>query len=257
MSHIRSKIETYIIGRNTDMLETAKETLLSLLFPRRCPVCHGIVTPKGGLICDDCRGKISRVKEPCCKRCGKPVLTWEEEYCYDCSRKPRSFTGGVSLIDYDDVGKSSMIAFKYKGRQEYGAFYAEELWRTYGDRIRSFRPDVIVPVPIHRSRRAERGYNQAEVLGRELSKRSGIPMVTDLLVRSRKTVAQKKLNAGERQRNLEEALSVKGSTSGIRRVLLVDDIYTTGSTLEACTRVLLRSGVEEVFVATVCIGKNM
>lgn len=238
-----------IIGRNT-------EPILSILFPRRCPICHEIVWPKGELICAGCRDKPSYVQEPACRICGKPVSTWEEESCYDCARRHRSFAGGVSLMDYDDIGRSTMIAFKYKGRQEYAAFYADELWRRHSLKIRSFRADCIIPVPVHISRRRYRGYNQAELIGGELSVRSGIPMAKDLLVRSRRTEAQKTLNAGERQRNLEQALEVRGSIGNIRRVILVDDIYTTGSTLEACTRVLMRAGVSEVFVVTVCIGRN-
>lgn len=258
----RVKYLNYIIGRNNltiedrQKMETAREALLSLLFPRRCPVCHEIVTPVGELVCEKCRDKIAWIREPVCRCCGKEISSWEEEICYDCSRYHRPVAGGVSLMNYDAVGQGSMIWFKYKGRQEYADFYGRELWLRYGEQIRNFHGDVLIPVPIHGSRRRERGYNQAEVLARVLSRESGIPLRTDILVRSRKTTVQKKLNAAQRQRNLEEALEVKKPTGKYRRVILVDDIYTTGSTLTACAAVLMRAGVKEVFVVTVCIGKN-
>ena len=160
-------------------------------------------------------------------------------------------------MHYDEVGRSTMKAFKFEGRQEYALYYIEEILSRYGNRIRNFDADVIIPVPVHESKRRSRGYNQAELLGRELSVGIGVPMRTDILIRYRKTEAQKELNAEERQRNLESALCVEGGIEGIERVILVDDIYTTGSTLEACSRVLRRAGVMDIFVVTVCIGENM
>ncbi|MDD6212244.1 MAG: ComF family protein [Clostridiales bacterium] len=236
--------------------ETVKEILLSLLFPRRCPVCQEIVEPVGEKICPSCRKKISFICEPCCQKCGKPILKEEDEWCYDCQQHVRTFDCGVSLMNYDKIGRRTMKAFKYQGRQEYADFYMEELFSRHGKELRGFRPDCIIPVPIHKSRRRKRGYNQAELLAKRLGKRLQIPVECDLLVRYRKTTAQKELNAQERQRNLEKALRVRFLPKGMERVILVDDIYTTGSTAEACTRVLKKAGVGRVMVVTVCIGNN-
>ena len=234
----------------------AAEEILSLFFPRRCPVCQDIVTPRGKKICPVCRKKVSFVEEPTCRRCGKEVPYSDMEYCFDCSRCVRSFVSGVSLMHYDTVGRASMQGFKYHGRQEYAAWYAEELVMRYGDWIRSLRADAVVPVPVHKSRLRQRGYNQAEVLAREISRLTGIPEEKRILIRTKKTAAQKNLGARERQKNLMKAMAVRVMPPGVRTVLLVDDIYTTGSTLEACTRVLLEAGAERVYVMTVCIGKN-
>ena len=113
-----------------------------------------------------------------------------------------------------------------------------------------------MPVPLHRSRRRIRGFNQAEELARELARETGIPLFTDVLLREKKTVAQKSLGADARIRNLAAAFRAEEGLvreRKIRRVILVDDIYTTGSTLEACSQVLRAAGVEKVLCICLCI----
>ena len=93
--------------------------MTDILFPRRCPVCGGIVLPKGDLICPGCMTKLSWVRRPVCKKCGKEVLDETIEYCYDCTRHKRSFDYGLSLINYDDTASRSMARIKYNNRREY------------------------------------------------------------------------------------------------------------------------------------------
>ena len=245
-----------------------KETLLSILYPRRCPICHDIVTPRGHLACPDCLKKVSFVQEPICLCCGKEIASEEIEYCYDCSHHTRSFAGGFALAVYDPVMRESIRRFKNGGRMEYADWYAEALWQQYGQQLRGLDIDAVVPVPLHRSRRNERGYNQAELLAGRLAKRLQVPMYPKALKRTRKTTAQKYLGGRERQRNLEAVFALgrkakaghglpmsKNLVDG-RVILLVDDIYTTGGTAEACTRVLLDAGARTVYLVNVCIGEN-
>jgi len=207
-----------------------------------------------------CRGKLIPVREPKCLRCGKPLTEREEEYCYDCSSKPFSYRQGFSLWVYNRTASQMMSAFKYKGRQEYAACFGEEFVRRYERELRRIRPQALIPVPVHSSKKRLRGYNQAELLAREISRRTGIPVITDLLIRSRKTEPQKNLNDRERLLNLLQAFSIDKERakkySGCRKILLVDDIYTTGSTMEACTKALLAAGMTEVYCASVCIGNG-
>lgn len=237
-------------------MEARRSRILDILYPRRCPVCGDIVQPKGELICPECRNQFSYVAGPTCLRCGKEILEPEMEYCYDCTTHTRSFDGGVALLNYDRTARESIQGFKYGGRPEYADFYSEALVQRYGEILRRWRIQAIFPVPVHKSRERMRGYNQAEVLAERMGERLDIPVWKSVLIRNKKTTAQKELNAKARQRNLEQAMAVAGDLRGLKRVLLVDDIYTTGSTAEACTKALKRAGVEWVYLACVCIGKN-
>lgn len=234
-------------------------SIIEYLYPPRCPVCDD-VRPPGDPVCHPaCRKKLIFVGTNACVQCGKPVPDESREYCYDCSAKKRSFEGGVSTFVYEDAIRESMMKFKYHGREEYGSWYAEELWHANEEKLRAFAPELIVPVPVHPRRYRQRGYNQAAVLAEELGKRMGVSVDSGYLRRTRHTKAQKQLNDQERIRNLMQAFEVRRGEqkrTTPKRVVLVDDIYTTGSTLEACTRVLKKAGVQQVMVATVCIGSG-
>ncbi|MCD8120985.1 MAG: ComF family protein [Clostridiales bacterium] len=234
-----------------------KNAAINLLFPRRCPVCGEIVVPERNLICPECVKKLSPVKEPTCRRCGKEVYGDPEEYCADCLRHKRSFESGAALLNYNDAARKSVAAVKYRNRREYLDFYAAAMDLRFRKLVASWRADVLVPIPIHSSRRRERGYNQAEELAGRLGKRWGIPVDRRLLVRSRRTAPQRELNPAERLANLQAAFAVHLARSEAdvpKRVILIDDIYTTGSTMEACTRVLKQAGVEKVHFLVICIG---
>lgn len=230
--------------------------ILDLLFPRRCPVCAGIVIPKGALICPDCMKKLSWVRRPTCKKCGKEVISDTIEYCSDCTRHKRSFDHGLSLINYDHIAGRSMARIKYGNKREYLDFYAEAMFRKLGPRIQAMKADVLIPVPVHPSRRRTRGFNQAEELSRRLSKKLLIPTCASLLRRSKRTAPQKSLDPAGRLKNLEQAFCADRLPENIHTVILVDDIYTTGSTAEACTRVLKKAGAEHVYFLTIFIGSG-
>lgn len=228
--------------------------LLDLLFPRRCPVCGGIVQPPGALICPACVSQLSPVKAPACRKCGKEVFGEHVEYCADCARRRRTFVSGTALLNYNEAARHSMAAIKYKNKREYLDFYSEALAFRFADTVRGWQPDALIPVPVHPSRRRKRGYNQAEELARRLGAQWNIPVERRLLIRVRKTQPQRNLNPEERLRNLQAAFAVQKGISVPKRVLLVDDIYTTGSTMEACSRVLKAAGAEEIHFVVICIG---
>lgn len=232
------------------------ERLISLLYPRHCPVCHDIVLPRGALICPGCREKVSYVEEPVCLRCGKPIAASEIEYCYDCSRKRRLFVQGFALAIYDEPMRGSIRYYKNKGHMEYADWYGEEIWARCGARLARLQGQALVPVPLHRSRLAERGYNQAELIARQLGRRLGIPVLPHALRRRQKTTAQKYLGAGERSHNLEAVFTPGRQPVAGLTVILVDDIYTTGATAENCTEVLLQAGARAVYLVNVCIGEE-
>ncbi|MDW2798671.1 ComF family protein [Clostridium boliviensis] len=229
---------------------------IDFLFPRRCPVCDGIVVPKGRLICPDCIKNLSFVKDPVCKKCGKEVLSSDIEYCFDCMKHKRSYEFGRALVNYDEYARNSIAKIKYKNKREYLDFYGDAISLRYEKIIRRMGADGLVPVPVHPSRRRERGFNQAELLARRIETNLKIPVFPELLVRNKKTMPQKALNPIERLKNLEEAFLPGNLIPELKNVILIDDIYTTGSTVEACTRVLKKSGIEKVYFLTICIGRG-
>jgi ComF family protein len=183
-------------------------------------------------------------------KCGGPV---EEgiEFCRECEGRSRAFDGGKSIYVYDDRMKASLMQFKYYGRREYGAFYARALC-VFGEKeVRRWNPDLILPIPLHKKKQRQRGFNQAQDLAVRVGETLGIPVETGILKKIRHTKSQKKLDAAQRRRNLEDAFAVTESLDGLN-ILLIDDVYTTGSTVEAAALCLKKAGAQKVYFLTLC-----
>lgn len=193
-------------------------------------------------------------------KCGKPIQSDEKEYCYDCTQKKFHYISGRALFVYDTVMRESIAGFKFNGKKEYADFYIEEMIRVLGSYIKHISPELLIPVPIHKSRRVKRGFNQAELIADKLSICLGIKCMPGLLERYKNTVPQKELNNKERLKNLETAFRINEDVykkaTGITKVMIVDDIYTTGSTMEICSKLLLAYGINEVYFICLCIGKG-
>ena len=249
-----------------------KNMLWNYIFPPRCILCDKITEQEDGQIHEECRKRLYPVQGPVCFRCGRPVSDEKYEYCYDCAQKEyganirnaqkRHGTGGSPYIQgkalfvYQGDIKQTMYRFKYANRREYGAFFAEYAYRRYGDWIREHRIEAIVPVPMYRKKQKRRGYNQAEVFAAELGARMELPVCRNLIRRVRDTVPQKELNDQMRINNLKNAFQIVQNEVEYRYILLVDDIYTTGSTAGAVAGVLQSAGVREVYLMNICIGKG-
>ena len=235
----------------THVMKCAGEWALGLLYPGRCPVCDGIVRPRGERICLECVPKLKPVEAPWCIRCGRR-LTEEGRYCGDCRAGRHRYFRGRSLYTYESA-KGALYRFKYAGRQEYARFFGEQMAYYLGDFIRGVDPQGIVPIPLHPARMAKRGYNQAELLARVIGRQMGLTMYPDLLVRVKNTLPSKTLNPRERQNNLKKAFNIAGNDVKLKTILLVDDIYTTGATVDEAAGTLLEAGAECVcFVALAC-----
>ncbi len=207
------------------------------------------------MICGSCLRQLPFVSEPVCEKCGKPVSDGER-LCHDCNEVEHVFTKGMGVFFYDEVMRKSMYNFKYMGRREYGQFYGTAAWLYGKERLKIWNPQVIVPVPIHPSRKKQRGYNQAEVISHVLGEYMKIPVSVNALKRSTKTVAQKELTVEERKENLWNAFSITGISFPWKRVLIVDDIYTTGSTIDSVASELKKYGIEEIYALSICIGRG-
>lgn len=236
-------------------LGICKQFLLQLLFPLRCPVCDRIVSPFGEKICIECLGKLKMLTPPWCMKCGKKLLI-EEELCADCRKKEHRFVRGRSLYEYQSAAPS-IYRLKYGGRREYADFFGQEMARYLGPFIRDCRPEAIIPIPLHPKRQNKRGYNQAQLLAEALGRYTGLPVRADLLRRVKNTAPLKCQNPLERQNNLKRAFNITQNDVKLERVILIDDIYTTGSTMDEAAKVLAQHGVQRVFCVTLACGAGV
>ena len=229
---------------------------MDLIYPRRCPICDEILPYGGTKMCHDSH-KLPYVEAPFCLKCGKELPEESDaEYCDDCRKHKRSFERVYPVFNYVEPVKSSVLAVKYKNKREYLDFYGHMLAMRIAPELRYTHLQGLVPVPVHRSKLRQRGFNQAEILADIIGKETGIKVYKNLLLRTSDTTPQKELSPVERANNIKQALSVGKIEDGLKNVLLIDDIYTTGATVEACTEVLLKAGLQKVYVGVICVGKG-
>ena len=230
-------------------------SMLSIFFPPRCPVCDEVLLP-GKWICEPCGKKIKVIAEPVCKKCGKPLTDERREYCGDCIRKNHFYTQGKAVFAYDGAIRNSMYRFKYSNKREYAAFYAKVAAEEYGTWLKRKGVETIVPVPMYFWKRKLRGYNQAEVFAKALGKELHMPVECKMVKRIRNTVPQKKLNGEQRIHNVKNAFQFAADIVKYKQIVLVDDIYTTGSTIDALAAVLLSAGVKKIYYICISIGEG-
>lgn len=239
--------------------------VIDILFPPGplCQLCGKPFSwPRGIPVCRMCMDRIPFVTAPFCVKCGKPLrlaADGKDKVCRDCAAWGRFFTLARSVGVYEGSLHEHIQALKYFGRRG----LAEPLGYLMAKVVRD-EPmlrgiigdvDIIVPVPLHRSRLEERGYNQSVLLARALGFWLGLPLVADNLVRTRATSSQTKLHREARRDNVEGAFEVKRAAGVVgRNIVLVDDIFTTGTTADECARMLLRFGARSVLVLTVAVG---
>ncbi len=228
--------------------------LLELIFPRRCPVCDR-VQPLGDRICPTCAEQLRGINSPYCCKCGKPIEDTRAEYCTDCTEYSHEYKQGRALYEYRTI-RRSLYRFKYKGRQEYAEVYGELLAVHMEEIVRRWKPDALIPVPLHRTKKRSRGYNQAELLAVTMGKHLNIPVDTKIIRRIKKTIPQKRLNRQMRQNNLKKAFKIDRNDVKLSTIIIIDDIYTTGSTVDAVAAVLREAGIENIYFITLAIGRE-
>lgn len=222
------------------MVSDITQSLLDLLFPPRCVACG----TAGAVLCVRCLAQTRAPELPLCEQCGRTLLASEGEMCPVC-REGR-VPGALALIRaaaiHEGPAREAVLALKYRRQRRLaeplGDLLAEAVMRL------NLRPDVIVPVPLHASRKRQRGYNQAELLGRRCASRLCLPYEPALLVRQRATPPQVGLSSAERRANVAGAFAIASPDRAAaqlngKRVLLLDDVTTTGSTLGAAATALV------------------
>lgn len=266
-----------------------KEFINDLLFPPRCAICDDILPIRTTIgsrwrsstqrtsgsqrrpairrasdphrrsvarpcICPACKGKPELINEPFCLKCGKE-LAKNEEYCDDCKSRKHLFERGMSVFVYGSVS-DSLYRFKNKGRQEYADFYAQSILKAHGRWLMSLRPDALVPVPVHRSKRQHRGYNQAELIANNIFRMTGIPVYKDLIIREKRTGPLKDLSLKARQNNIKGAFKVTENAVKLKTIVIIDDIYTTGTTIDEMCRCIKSAFDCKIYFLTVAIGRG-
>lgn len=237
-------------------LRQAGSGLLKLLYPPRCILCDEVLHLREHGCCSSCSAHLPWITGPVCMKCGKPVASAEEEYCDDCMKYPHEFDCGAAPFTYTGRMVQSVVRMKFGNRRDYIAFYAEAMEPALQSRLERWRPQAIIPVPMHPKKKRRRGYNQAELLAEELSRRTGIAYEGSLLRCVKMTAPQKQLGRMDRRKNLRGSFVMSRQRTGLERVLIVDDVYTTGSTIDEISRVLKEDGIRHTFFIVLCTGKG-
>ncbi len=233
-----------------NFFDTIFNKILDFILPPLCPICKTKVLSHHGL-CSDCFSKIHFISRPYCEICGKPFEfdIPEDHLCGSCCKKIPLFTKARSAFLYDSFSAKLILPFKHSDHLELTPLLIKFLYRAGLDLFDE--TDLIIGVPLHRFRYMKRKYNQADVLAKSLAEKVRKPYYSGILIRTRSTASQGHMKSDERKRNVAGAFGIKNAhlIKG-KNVLIIDDVFTTGATLNECTKVLKKNGAKNVFVLT-------
>ena len=228
--------------------------LIEYILPNRCLLCEKVIDSEFR-ICADCFDKITFITKPYCQHCGNPFISAVKQddnmLCVECLTRKDVFRFCRAAIEYDEFSKKLLLNFKFADHIENKKIFAKWL-HLAGKDIISAGVDIVIPVPLHYTRLLTRKYNQSAILAKEFSALTGIPAEYKALKKIRRTLPQAKCNEKERKLNIKNAFRVvhpekiKG-----KRIVLIDDIFTTGSTMKECAKTLLKAGAQSVDALTV------
>ncbi len=232
---------------------------LDLIFPPKCIFCGQIMRIGTTFeMCTDCSANLPWITANACVKCGKPTgLNENKMLCSDCKNAGHLYARGTSVFAYTGMVKKALQRMKFEGRKRYaivfGFLMAQQLKKMKNWPI----INIVAYTPLHKKRYAKRGFNQAKLLANEIAKHLKYTLAEDILYKVKNTPSQSSLARGQRQQNLYNAfrLNTKIDVKD-KNILLVDDIYTTGTTVNECTRYLKAAGAKGVYVITVAIGKG-
>ncbi|MCE5312632.1 MAG: ComF family protein [Nitrospiraceae bacterium] len=220
------------------------DKMFNLFFPSKCPVCEADSDNRAtNPICSSCWVQIKKFNGPRCQICGLPVVSEFASLCAACIEERPHFEKIHYYASYTGVIKEAIHLMKFSGIRR----LAKPLAKLLGD-IQLSVCDVVIPVPLHRTKLIAREFNQTAALAKHISKNTGARLLTSALIKTKLTQPQTSLSGVDRRKNLKKAFAVCEDISGLK-ILLVDDVITTGATVAECARVLKKAGAAEVHVA--------
>jgi len=233
--------------------------LLDVFFPCLCAGC-GVPVETGRLFCARCEAELTIVTPPFCHICGRPFASSQgnDHICGECLQVPPFFKAARSVFVYKDPIKRAIIQFKFLGCTALAGLLAKVMVTNLNEFIKQIAPEVIIPVPLHIYRLRERGYNQCLLLAQYMARILGIPCEKRILKKVKSTLPQVELSFFQRRLNIKGsfAVSSQNAVQG-KRILLVDDVLTTGSTVNECARALQKAGADGVWVVTLARASNV
>lgn len=232
-------------------LPELKKDLLNLAFPPVCINCHERIAEQTMWLCGSCYDKLNPLPEEHCSKCGYPT---EQGECSNCAEHSYVFTQAKSVFLYDGPAKALVHAMKYEGLSDIAQWFAVQMHKLLLQEKPLAEVEAVTAVPLHRVRRRERGYNQSDLIAQALAEKIGIPFTDKALVRKSYTTSQTKLDGVSRRKNMIGAFRAGRYELSGKSILLIDDVFTTGTTVNEAARTLLQAGAKEVFVLTACHG---
>ena len=226
------------------------QKVLDFLLPPLCPVCHDRIETDG--VCPKCFSALEFIGTQKCSVCGKPLdaIVPGMAVCGACIKNPPLFHQAEAVFKYNDTSKKLILPFKHGDHIELADLFVKWMWQNSSELIK--RNELLMPVPLHWRRLFKRKYNQSALLAKKLAKKYDKVYDPLTLVRVKSTLSQGHLSPKERQKNIKNAFRVKDpkKIKG-KHILLIDDVFTTGATVDECAKVLLKAGAKSVDVLTI------
>jgi ComF family protein len=241
------------ISKIRNAIDDFKGAIIDFVLPPHCIICSGYLSQQEKVVCNVCWDNLEVLPSPFCPVC-KNFLEQGNLFCKICTER-KNLCAVRSLGIFDNYYQKMIHGFKYQQKMSLGQRLGKRLGEKLKDDKLTSGFDCIIPVPLHSTRKRERGFNQSEILAQELSDLIHIPVLKKILKRTRNTKDQTKLTPEERIENVKGAFALKDpeKIEG-KRIILVDDVITTGATLGECARVLSKAGADKIMGATIAVA---